>query len=88
MQAPPGIFPVFFLLRVAAPLESLGWVCSLHSLRQAKNCGEVSEEYWLAVKAARSMHKRQLAPKTSASQPLGLLSSVLQYASPPRLPKL
>ena len=64
MQAPPGIFPVFFLLRVAAYRRPgvLGWVCSLHSLRQAKNCGEISEEYWLAVKAARSPKNRPLAP--------------------------
>ena len=30
----------------------LGWVCSLHGLRQAKKGKEVSEEYWLAVRAA------------------------------------
>ena len=65
MQAPPGIFPLFFTSfvwqRFLRPGE-LGWVCSLHGLRQATNGREVSEEYWLAVKAARSPKNRPLAP--------------------------
>ena len=90
MQAPPGIFPFltssFVWQRFLCP-GGAGWVCSLHSLRQAKNCGEVSEEYWLAVKAARSPKNRPLAPNERSQAWAFLLASVLQYASPLGLPK-
>ena len=90
MQAPPGIFFSSFAFvvwqRFLRPGE-LGWVCSLHGLRQAKNGREVSEEYWLAVRAARSMHKRQLAPDERFAAAAAGLASMLQYASPPGLPK-
>ena len=84
----PRHLSCFFPSSCGGALESLGWVCSLHSLRQAKNCGEVSEEYWLAVKAARSPKNRPLAPN-ERSKALGvLLASVSQYASPSWLPNL
>ena len=66
----------------------LGWVCRLHGLRQATNGREVSEEYWLAVRTARSLHKRQVAPNERSKAWAALLASVLQYASPPWLPNL
>jgi len=83
MQAPPGIFFSSFAFvvwqRFLRPGE-LGWVCSLHGLRQAKNGREVSEEYWLAVTAARSLQSTARA-KLALRSSWGLFASVLLYAS-------
>ena len=72
MQAPPGIFPFFFFVRLAALFASpgeLGWVCpciaygSAETLRSA-----LGEDYWVVLPLPADCTIDALR-QTSASHP-------------------